>query len=192
MSKIRIEFTKPKNHPLPLISYLIRFFTMAGYSHSLINFVENKKFFHIYFNSSVLDCVSIKEEKHEVVSAFDLNVSSQECLKIYHNCFISNGRETKGYYVQLLGSLLVMPFRLFGIYLKNPFTGLFTSQLCSQYIVEKLALSFNVNGILTETMEKKIADINTMNTRDLFDMLDHWHKLSGRGVSLPFGITRVR
>lgn len=136
MRTFYIRGSRPKDHPFPLVSWLIRFFTWSKFSHIFVCFPTSNKVFHAYFNE-------IKFDEPEYLNTVDtrvvfkIDVPYEKYVQLHKYCESLVGNR-RGYYLQLFGVLLTMPFRLIGLKLPNPFGMFYTSMTCAEIIARGL------------------------------------------------------
>lgn len=188
--KFKVSFTKPKDHPFPIISWLIRLVTWCDCSHVLYKF-QNQAF-HVYFNWIGFVPLKEIEERHEVVHEYELEVDQHTMSLIMGRAIQFNDKKTTGYYLQLIGVALCMPMRLFNknIWYENPLAW-FDSRLCSQYIMEDLLLTTQAYLYVKLYYYDAVHALNSFTEKDLKVYLDYLIEIQ-KEKQLPFKVTKIK
>jgi len=142
MKSLRVLGTKPKNHPFPILSWLIRLIEWSKISHVAIELIDEKTVIHSHFNSiEYIDIDDFEKENTIVYSySFDIPTESYEAMLYYFHSIVGL---KKGYFKILFGAIIPHLLRcFFNIYIRNLFASeKDTAQLCSQF-VRKVALRY--------------------------------------------------
>ena len=188
---LRIYFTKPKKG-LPILSYAIRLLTWSKFSHCVWNFIDtpaSKENFHVYFNKLQYLSYDNLNKNHEVVSMFRLVVPEERYNIIKGRCDKFNGKETKGYYLQLLGAALSIPHKLImDTWAPNPLK-FHDSYLCSQYIMEDLMKSLDLFMYVDVKWYDSLYGLDTFTEKELYNFLMYLSNMDQ--TKLPITIKRI-
>lgn len=135
MKSLYIVGTKPKDHPFPILSYIIRLLTWSKISHVLVDFPLSGEVFHVY-----LDEIRFEDRidyLKTVVEEYRIKVSLPDAVydEFYEKCNPYVG-PNKGYLWHLVGLAIALPFRALNIFIRNPFAIHYESKICSQMIAE--------------------------------------------------------
>lgn len=156
----------PKSHPFPLVSWLIRIITLSDTSHVFYSLPIMNKVFHVYFNNiryegpEYLETVTVKYK-------FQIDTPKEYYLKMVEYFDSIQGKRW-GYYLQLVGIALTLPFRLLRFNLHNPFRLFYTSMTCSEMMVRSLIYAglINVN-------ENIVWKLENWTEKDMVRFLDY-------------------
>lgn len=167
--KVVIESVIPKNHPFPIVSWMIRLFTFSKYSHVRIMFPDKGFIFEVYFNKWRIrnrpDC----DIDSKVIIKKELEVSEDHYIQMLNKVTSDNGKLTKGYFIQLFGAFLGKVLFLDG----NLFRGCFTSNLCSQYIFDLLMSSKEIyNKSTTKWQDMYLFNYDSISQKQLNDFIE--------------------
>lgn len=139
MRTFYIRGSIPKDHPFPIVSWAIRFFTWSKISHTFSCFPLMKKIFHAHFNN-----VEYKgpEYLNQVITRenYQLDVPAIN-YSLYVKILDSFEGKKRGYFLQLFGVLIALFVRLFGMHIRNPFRKLYSSVTCTELIITGLVTS---------------------------------------------------
>jgi hypothetical protein len=132
MRTIYFKGSRPKGHPFPIISWLIRLFEWSKISHNYVdlNSGDTPQIFHAHFNDIEFKAKEEYEPKVHLLYTFPVKVTEEQYQEIEAYCKGLEGRK-KGYFTQMFGIALIAPFRWFGKHLKNPLCG-YSSMMCSE------------------------------------------------------------
>lgn len=156
----------PKNHPFPIISWLIRLITWSDSSHAFIVLPLMNRLFHAYFNElkfegpEYLDTVIVRHQ-------FQMDIEKSHYHKMVEYFRHQEGKR-RGYYVQLLGVAISLFFRLFRLNIHNPFRRLYTSMTCVEVILRGM-----VYAKLIKIDEKVCNKIENWTEKDLVRFFDY-------------------
>lgn len=164
-----IRASRPKNHPFPIISWLIRLFTWSKYSHVFFTFPLKNKVFHAYFNETRYEEAEYLNEV-ETVHQYQIDVLKPDYERLIW-ILDSLVAKRKGYILQLLGIAFTLPFRLIGLKVSNPFSFLYSSITCSQM----MSWSLREAGILRSKDFPK-WDNDLLTEKDMVKVLDKLSK----------------
>ena len=167
MRTIRIKGTRPRTHPFPIISWLIRLITWSRISHVVIDFNSNI-IFHANFNKlEFLDSNNFFESVYTIYD-FVIPLSDKQYYAILSKCQKLSGIQ-KGYFAHLIGVALSLPFRLLNIHFRNYIAEHYNSYTCSMLVTELLKEHTNVNilkdsNIYIENITEKdvVSYLNTL------------------------------
>lgn len=174
MKTIDIKFTRPKTLSFPILSWMIRLFTWSSFSHVLLDLNE-QYIFHAHINNVTFEPRGAYLRKVKVLHSFRLYVPDEVFSDVYRNCRLVFGKQ-KGYLLQLLGILLVMPFRLFGIYFRNPFQVRNESSItCAQLV----ALIATYSDLKITAFNESGIPFNVMTERDCYNIVKQLSTTSG-------------
>lgn len=134
MKMIRVFGTKPKSHPFPVISWLIRLFEWSSISHVGIYFPEEEAVFNAHFNSIKMEDFEEYKSKHQIVYEVALPLTNKEYQELKEAAEAKLGKQ-RGYYQTLIGIIPSQIARLFGFYINHPFPKGYT---CSWIVHEVL------------------------------------------------------
>lgn len=120
MKLVKVYGTRPKNHPFPLISWLIRLFEWSKMSHVAIYFSEHEDVFGTHFNKIEFVLNEEYTQKHRVVYEVSIPFTNSEYDKLREMCE-SYPDKQKGYWVTLFGTFIPLMMRsLFNKIIKHP------------------------------------------------------------------------
>lgn len=131
MMKIKIGFSKPKNHPFPLLSWIIRLVQWTPFSHVYLSWVTNHGIEVVCEAGwSGVRLINKKyfDEDNETIKSFTFLITNGMYEKLMK--FTTSILGTDYGYLQLVGIGLHRLFRL----RKNPFSDGKTSQVCSELV----------------------------------------------------------
>jgi len=138
MPKIIIGFSKPKNHPFPIMSWLIRLFQgWTPYSQAYVRWYREKYEQGLVYEASGSEVKFLSKEifdkKAEPVEEYELEISSEQKFKLVKFCMENAG--VKYAAMENLGIAFVKIMRLFGKEVSNPFGKGRKRQKCSELVI---------------------------------------------------------
>jgi hypothetical protein len=156
----------PKDHPFPIISWLIRLITWSDSSHVFMCLPLMNKVFHVYFNN-------IRYEGPEYLSTvitrhqFQLDIERSHYNKMVEYFDMQKGKRW-GYYLQLLGIAITLPLRIIKLNVHNPFRKLYSSMVCSELIVRAM-----IHADLVKVNENICWKLENWTEKDLVMFFDY-------------------
>lgn len=167
--QLKLIYTKPKKHPFPVISWLIRLATWSDCSHVILVFVEDDLCFHIYFNDWVMQELNDVKENHTIVHEQTLVVPSSVYDSVFEECKKDNGTKTKGYYGYLIGSMIGKILNI-----KNPAMVIndWNATTCSESLYLRLVYRLKVINLykmlINELPFKKVTNVSPKDLKEVF------------------------
>lgn len=165
MKHIYVKGSKPKTHPFPIVSWLIRLFTWSKYSHTLLDF-NNGLIFHINFNVSSYEALNHFDTTDETIKIIKLSFPDEYYSKLIKRCDKEKGRQN-GYFPHVIGIALILPFRLFNIHLNNPFQKYYNSKTCSMFISELM-----IDVLKIDTFINSKIKVPNFTEKDVIELLE--------------------
>jgi hypothetical protein len=142
MRRIYFKGSRPKTHPFPIVSWLIRLFEWSDISHNYtdLNSGDTPQTFDAHFNTVGFKNKEDYEPTVKIKYSFPVDVTEEKWQEIYAYCKSIEGKK-HGYFAQLFGIALISPLRWFGIKVSNPLhygSSLTCSQICRHIGIEIL------------------------------------------------------
>lgn len=165
----------------PIIAWLIRLATWSKISHVFYDFASKGKLWEVQLIKRVIeDRLSITSKGIAIKYIFEIRVPDDKLEELWKFLEPQVGDQL-GYLVELVGIALVLPFRIFGLYLNNPLRKIYgNSQTCS----ENIARSFK--EVLRLDWFDSIP-FSTLTERDVIEILD-----KHRGKYSTINVRRLR
>ena len=163
--------SRPKNHPFPLVSWLIRLVEWSNISHVGLYFPEYGSVFHAHFTSYEWKRIEDYRCEHNILETCPIDIPDEVGKNVIG--YISNLTETTSYknddYFKLLfGSLIPLVTRKLTndkVTLSNLFNKKTNSMVCS-------VLAMNILDIIGSPYDSGINRRIPMNTRTTTDAVN--------------------
>jgi hypothetical protein len=163
MRKLEIGFSKPKNNPLPIFSWLIRLYERVPYSHVYIRWETNVGP-HICYHAAhtSLHFLSDNQFAREVatVESFEFDITPEQYNRLLKYCL-----ETCGQKYALWEVLMIPLVDLFKLS-KNPFSRGSTEQYCAELVLRSI-------GEMSQ--EKLTYDADRVKLRQVYQFVKEKH-----------------
>ena len=158
--KVIVEFVKPKNHPFPLVSWIIRLIENTEFSHVVIRIdagVNREFVYHSHFNGVNFLSKKLYNKKYKTTSKYEFFITKEQRKKLI-TYFLDNAGESYPM-KELVGVLFVRIAGRFGFKINNPLGS--NGMYCSELAVKVLnILGFKkTSGKYKVTALKEIQDI---------------------------------
>ena len=163
--------SRPKNHPMPVVSWLIRLVEWSKISHVGLYFPEYGSVFHAHFTEYKWEEISDYKKQHEIIEACPIDIpdeNAQLAWKYISNLIETTESKNSDYYKLLIGSLIPLVVRKITnnkIVLPNFYCKKTDSMVCSVLAINVL----NTIGTPFDSGINRDVPINTMSTTDAVD-----------------------
>lgn len=142
MRTLRLLSSRPKAHPFPIVSWLIRLFEWSSVSHVGVYFCSTEKVWNAHFDGILEEEREDYKKKHEIEDNIAFIVTEEEEQKILKFLESIKGAQ-KGYWSTLIGAaipqlLRTLSFGLIKIPNLSPFHKGYTCSWLVREIVEKM------------------------------------------------------
>jgi len=134
MKTLKVYGTIPKDHPFPVISWLIRLFEWSDVSHTAVD-TGDERIYHAHFNSVLFEDKEEWLKKNEVVHTYEFKICTECYDAMMEFCEGYKGAKS-GYFIKLFGQAIPLFMRrVFGVYIKNTFAqGMKGSTMCTELV----------------------------------------------------------
>jgi len=140
MKTIKVYLSKPKNHPFPIFSWLVRLVEHTKYSHFIVGWYDGYLKKEIFYESTGSGMNFINKKlflkKHKIIKEFKFNSKNIYDIKKYAH----DNAKRKYSIKQIFGLFIMRLLSLFNIKISNPFKDGQYSQICVEtaaYLLSK-------------------------------------------------------
>lgn len=172
MKTVTLLASRPKNHPFPLISWLIRLIEWSRFSHVGLYFEEDDRVYDAHFDNIQYRSLEEYENIHKIVHKASINVKENEYGKM-KGFFNSKVGKQKHYFCTLLGVLIPQLIRIISfnnIFLSN--TSQWFCKLgwsCSEIVKDTIDFGLEKNDL--DFINRKIKNHN-YTTEDIVEVFE--------------------
>ena len=141
MKKLRALGSKPKGHPFPVVSWLLRFIEWTDISHAVVDLGDGR-IFHAHFNSVGFEDKDKWAESNEAVYKFQVEIPEENYNAMLEWMEGYKGQKS-GYFKKLFGAFIPRIVKLFfNKTVRNTFVkGMEDNAICTE-LVRFCALRF--------------------------------------------------
>ena len=175
---IYIGFSKPKDHKLPILSWLIRAFEgFIGYSHSYIRWYSSKIGLNLCYHASGTQVhflgSKLFDKKINIVHEYRTYISEEAYTELLRFCIKNAG--VKYGVKQLLGIVWVRVNKLLGKRVKNPYADGDKSRICTEVVGH--IIRDVLHHELSEDLDKYLESAGLKELKKLLDQSNSFEKI---------------
>jgi len=151
----------------PVLSWIIRIFTWSDVSHVLTEFPNQMEIFHVYLTQRKFQSTPtfLNPNTVKVEHTFEVVISTDKVREMREYMETQVGKQP-GYYIQLLGIIPSLFFRLINIKISNPFAKIYgNSVTCAEVISKTFKEVLQVDWF-------DAIPLNTITERDIIEILE--------------------